>query len=91
MYQKFNTKNANGTPNANFGDDASWGYKFDPSLLVYQWDAFDPSSPNYGKPSPWVAAKNGPLAFYQNPMTFTNGFSIEKAIAAEILHLVMII
>ena len=76
--QKFNTKNANGTPNANFGDDASWGPKFDPSLLVYQWDAFDPSSPNYGKPSPWVAAKNGPLAFYQNPMTFTNGFSIEK-------------
>lgn len=76
--QKFNTKNANGTPNANFGDDASWGPKFDPNLLVYQWDAYDPSSPNYGKATPWVAAKNGPIKFYQTPFTFTNGFSISK-------------
>ena len=28
---------------ANFGEDV-WGPAFDPNLLVYQWDAFDPSS-----------------------------------------------
>lgn len=76
--QKFGTKNADGSPNANFSADASWGPKFDPNLLVYQWDAFDPSSPNYGKATPWVAAKNGPIEFYETPFTFTNGVAIQK-------------
>lgn len=48
-------------------EDASFGAKFDPNLMVYQWDAFDPSSPNYGKATPWVAAKNDPTAFFENP------------------------
>ena len=29
-------------------EDASRGEKFNSSLKVYQWDAFDPKSPNYG-------------------------------------------
>ncbi|WP_347159548.1 SusC/RagA family TonB-linked outer membrane protein [Pontibacter chitinilyticus] len=48
-----------------FQDDASYGNPFDPSLMVYQWDALDPFSPNYGKMTPWVAAKNGPATFYE--------------------------
>lgn len=48
-------------------EDASWGYKFDPSLMVYQWNAFDPSSPYYGKATPWVAAANDPSAFFVKP------------------------
>ena len=37
-------------------EDASFGEKFDPSLLVYQFDSFGLESPNYGKATPWVAA-----------------------------------
>ncbi|QQL49010.1 SusC/RagA family TonB-linked outer membrane protein [Mucilaginibacter ginkgonis] len=45
-------------------EDASYGAKFDPNLLVYQWDAFYPSSPNYLKATPWVAAANDPSKFF---------------------------
>ncbi len=63
---------------ANFAEDASWGPKFDPNLLVYQWDSFDPTSPNYGKATPWVAAKNGPSKFFNTAMTYTNSVSLQK-------------
>ncbi|WP_250253873.1 SusC/RagA family TonB-linked outer membrane protein [Chryseobacterium sp. Marseille-Q3244] len=63
---------------ANFQDDASYGPKFDPNLLVYQWDSYDPSSPNYGKARPWVAAKNGPISFFETPVTYVNTITIEK-------------
>ncbi len=61
-------------------EDASYGAKFDPSLMVYQWDAFDPSSPNFGKARPWVAAANDPTSFFQksisyNQSVFVNGGS----------------
>ena len=55
LYEKVNGQYALVVPTT---EDASFGAKFDPNLLVYQWDAFDPSSPNFGKPTPWVAAKN---------------------------------
>lgn len=47
-------------------EDASYGAAYDPNLMVYQWDSFDPLSPNYGKKKPWVGAKNDPSAFFQN-------------------------
>ena len=46
-------------------EDASYGAKFDPNLMVYQWDAFDPTSPNFNKATPWVAAANGPAYIFQ--------------------------
>ena len=46
-------------------EDASYGAKFDPNLMVYQWDAFDPASPYYKKARPWVAAENDPSTFYE--------------------------
>ncbi len=58
-----------------YTEDASFGEKFDPSLLVFQYDAFDPTSPNYQKATPWVAATNGPLSFFNNSTTFKNNFS----------------
>lgn len=76
--QKFGSTGANGIYNANFSNDASWGPKFDPNLLVYQWDAYDPTSPNYQKATPWVAAKNGPITFFNNPTTYTNSVTLEK-------------
>lgn len=70
--------NPDGNPYANFPEDASWGPKFDPNLLVYQWDAFDESSPNFGKPSPWVAAEHGADYFFETPVTYTNSISLQK-------------
>ena len=61
-----------------FGEDASYGKEFDPNLLVYQWNAYSPYSSNYGKLTPWVAAKNGPLSFFETPITYTNTVSLEK-------------
>ncbi|EOR96544.1 TonB-dependent receptor [Arcticibacter svalbardensis MN12-7] len=61
-----------------FGEDASYGGAFDPNLLVYQWDAFDATSPNFGKATPWVAAKNDPSSIFITPVSnnqsiFING------------------
>jgi TonB-linked SusC/RagA family outer membrane protein len=50
-------------------EDASYGAAFDPNLLVYQWDAFDKTSPNFGKPRPWVAAANDPTTFFEKPLS----------------------
>ncbi|WP_313100744.1 SusC/RagA family TonB-linked outer membrane protein [Epilithonimonas sp.] len=74
---------ADGNPYANFAEDASWGPAFDPNQLVYQWDSFDPSSPNYGKATPWVAAKNGPIKFFNTPVTYTNTVSLEKGVKGK--------
>ncbi|HBR12297.1 MAG TPA: SusC/RagA family TonB-linked outer membrane protein [Chryseobacterium sp.] len=76
--QKFSSKASNGTPYANFSSDASWGPKFDPNILVYQWDSFDRTSPNFGKATPWVAAKNGPITFFDHPVTYNNTITLEK-------------
>jgi TonB-linked SusC/RagA family outer membrane protein len=51
-------------------EDASYGAKFDPNLMVYQWDAFDPSSANYGKARPWLAAANDPTTFFEKPVSY---------------------
>ena len=59
-----------------FYEDASFGEKFDPNLLVYQFDAFVPESPNYLKATPWVAAANGPDKFFQTAVSTTNSFDI---------------
>lgn len=50
-------------PRVRFSDDASYGPAFD-GQMVYQWDAYDPFSPNYRKATPWVAAKNDPSNYY---------------------------
>ena len=60
-------------------EDASYGAPFDPNLKVYQWDAFNPLSPNYHKATPWVAAQNGPITYFKNPTTYSNSVSIENA------------
>lgn len=53
-------------------EDASYGAKFDPNLMVYQWDAFDPASPNYHKAKPWVAAAHTPADFYETSISTNN-------------------
>ncbi len=54
-------------------EDASYGARFDPNLLVYQWDAFYKESANFGKATPWVVAKNGPSTFFISPLSSNVG------------------
>jgi TonB-linked SusC/RagA family outer membrane protein len=58
-------------------DDASWGTVFDAARQVYQWDAFDKNSLNFGKSTPWVAAANDPSTFFEKPISFNNSVFIE--------------
>ena len=58
-------------------EDASYGAPFDASKLVYQWDAFDPSSPNFGKATPWVAAANGPASIFETALGTSNSIMID--------------
>lgn len=60
-------------------EDASYGAKFDPGLMVYHWDAFDPASPNYHKKAPWVAAKNDPSTFYETAVSTNNSIMLDGA------------
>lgn len=58
-------------------EDASYGGAFDPNKLVYQWDAFDPLSPNFGKPRPWVAAANGPESIFQTQWSSNQSIMVD--------------
>jgi TonB-linked SusC/RagA family outer membrane protein len=68
-----------GTPDlvAPMLEDASYGGAFDPNLLVYQWDAFDPTSPNFGKARPWVAAASDPSDFFETPVSSNQSVYID--------------
>ncbi|RMZ58209.1 SusC/RagA family TonB-linked outer membrane protein [Chryseobacterium nematophagum] len=75
--QKFNGYGAyNGGLTANFGDDASYGPKYDPNLMVYQYGALTPGAEDYGRATPWVMAKNGPLTFFNDGTNYTNSISL---------------
>jgi TonB-linked SusC/RagA family outer membrane protein len=60
-------------------EDASYGVKFDPNLMVYQWDAFDPASPYYHTARPWVAAKNDPSTFYETTLSNNENVMLDGA------------
>jgi TonB-linked SusC/RagA family outer membrane protein len=60
-------------------EDASYGAKFDPNLLVYHWDAFDPTSPYYHKQRPWVAAANDPSTFYETSISNNTNIRLDGA------------
>ena len=47
-------------------EDASGGAAFNPNLMVYEWNAFDPTSPYYMQATPWVAAENDPTTFFED-------------------------
>jgi TonB-linked SusC/RagA family outer membrane protein len=62
-----------------FTEDASYGSRFDPTRLVYQWDSQWPQLDNYKVATPYVAAKNTPNDLYQTASTFINNVSIQGA------------
>lgn len=58
-------------------EDASYGAAFDPSLLIYQWDAFDPTSPNYKKARPWVGAANDPTKLFETALSSNQSIYVD--------------
>lgn len=56
-------------------EDASYGGKLD-GRLVYQWDAFDPLSPNFGKARPWLPAVNGPASIFQTAVSSNQSITV---------------
>lgn len=59
-----------------YTEDASYGAPFDNSM-VYQWDAFTPYSANFGKKTAWKNADNGPITFFETPVSLNNTISLE--------------
>lgn len=64
-------------PYVPFTEDASYGAKFDPNFLVYDWKSLDRNSPYYGKKTPWVAAQHGPADFYETSLSSNQSISFE--------------
>lgn len=58
-------------------DDGSAGPRFDPNLLVWNWESFDPSSPYFGKPTPWVAGANDPTTFFETAYGTSHSISVD--------------
>jgi TonB-linked SusC/RagA family outer membrane protein len=58
-------------------EDASYGAKFDETLMVYQWDAMYPGLDNYKTATPWVAAKHLPGDMFETGMTLYNNFQFD--------------
>jgi TonB-linked SusC/RagA family outer membrane protein len=79
--QFFNELDVNGDGTVDFvapvHEDASYGAPFNPNQMVYQWDAFDPTSPNYLKARPWVAAENDPIEFFETPVSSNQSVYID--------------
>jgi TonB-linked SusC/RagA family outer membrane protein len=57
-------------------EDASYGQRFDPNLMVYHWNSFDPTSPYYKQKRPWVAAQNDPSTFYETAVSNNNNIML---------------
>ena len=61
-------------------NDAALGPAYDPNLLVYNWDAFTPGNPNYGKATPWMpAAHNRPQDYFETPVTTTTSVQVNNS------------
>jgi TonB-linked SusC/RagA family outer membrane protein len=67
-------------------EDASRGAKLD-GTLVRQWDSFYPSSPNFGKKTPYLPAENGPATFFETGVGLTNSIDVSGGGAASTFRL----
>ena len=59
--------------------DAATGPAYQPGLMVYNWDAFSPTDPNWHRPTPWApAARHNPVNFFVTPVTARENISIRS-------------
>lgn len=55
------------------------GAAYNPGLSVYNWDAFAPGDPNYGKATPWTAATHHEATdFFITPITSITSIHIDN-------------
>lgn len=57
------------------GYDISYGNAFD-GQPAYNWNAFAPGNPNFGKATPWVAATNDPTKFFETAFNTVNSLNL---------------
>ena len=57
--------------------DAATGPAYDPTKMVYNWDAFTPGDPNFGKATPWKpAANHNPTDYFVTPVTTSTSINV---------------
>ncbi len=70
--------NGNNVPVVQTDVDAATGPAYDPGLKVYNWDAFVPGDPNYGKATAWKpAAHHNPVDFFVTPVTTSTSVYVD--------------
>jgi len=60
-----------------FTEDASFGAKFDPNRLIYQWTSIYPQLDTYQQATPWVAAKHNPNDLWGTGYTAINSVALD--------------
>jgi TonB-linked SusC/RagA family outer membrane protein len=59
------------------GDDAATGPAYNKKMMVYNWDAFSPTDPNFHKATPWQpAANHNPTDYFVTPLTATENVMV---------------
>jgi len=59
-------------------DDASWGHKFDPTLMVVDWVGFEPTdTKNYRREVPWVAGEHDLKDFFETGVKQTYNIAFD--------------
>lgn len=60
-----------------FTEDASFGAKFDPNRLVYQWNSIYPQLDTYQQATPWVAGEHTPNDIWGTGYTAINSVALD--------------
>ncbi len=60
-----------------FTEDASFGAKFDPNRLVYQWNSIYPQLDTYQQATPWVAGEHTPNDIWGTGYTAINAVALD--------------
>lgn len=80
---KANTWTSNPTDSittSKFTADASFGSRFDPDKMVYQWDSFYRGSPTFQEKTPWTVADNMPIEFFETGTNVKNSLFVRGGI-----------
>ena len=71
-----------------FTEDASFGARFDPSRMIYQWNSIYPQlEDTYLQPTPWTAGEHTPNDFWKTGITAVNSVSLDGATDASSFRL----
>jgi TonB-linked SusC/RagA family outer membrane protein len=60
-----------------FTEDASFGAKFDPNRLVYQWNSIYPQLDTYQQATPWIAPEHTPNDIWGTGYTAINAVALD--------------